>query len=537
MVVNRGTLRVEAELNTLIGGALDAQTRTLVEAWVVGWEQVSAEWDAALTDLAMAGQDGRITRTMVVRSQRAQAALEATATTLGQLAEQAGFTIAQDLQALIDHASRAEHDMIASQLTGVRRADLRASLVRADPGQIRAMVQRATERITSLTRPLGVEATTAVRRELLRGIAVGTNPRQAARRMVRGVEDKFLGGLNRALVISRTELLDATRAAQQATDAANADVLAGWVWLAHLDPATCRSCVAQHGNLHPIDQPGPLDHQQGRCTRVPKTKSWEELGFTGIEDPPDSTPDAVAWFNNLTEDQQRAMLTDRGFDAWQRGQYPMESWSSRRTVDGWRDSWGASRPPQPLPTPERQWRRGDWMVQSEILSRYDGPTHWDDEFLENYISDGYRNIREYLMYDGPAPQVGSPAWSFHTRQEAEVRGMDELFRNHGVDTTEDLVLFRGEKTIPSYDPGQMYQVGEFAVQPTYTSTSVDEGLAKSFAGREGWNIEVQVPAGSRVLPGQDEEGELILPRNSRFRVVSKNTENRIIRLILEGQTP
>lgn len=177
------------------------------------------------------------------------------------------------------------------------------------------------------------------------------------------------------------------------------------------------------------------------------------------------------------------------------------------------------------------------MVQSEILSQYDGPTYWDDEFLENYISEGYSDIREYLMYDGPAPQVGDPAWSFHVSQEAEVRGMDELFRNHGVDTTEDLVLFRGEKTIPSYDPGQMYQVGEFAVQPSYTSTSIDEDLAKSFAGREGWNIEVQVPAGSRVLPGQDEEGELILPRNSRFRVVSKNTENRIIRLILEGQTP
>lgn len=350
MAINRQTLAIEAELNTFIGGVLDAQTRSLVEAWVIGWEQVSAEWDAALTELAIAGQEGRVTRTMVLRSQRAQAALEATAQTLGRLAEQAGFTIAHDLQTLIDHAARAEHDMIASQLTGVRRAELRAGLVMADPGQIGAMVQRATERITSLTLPLGAEATAAIRRELLRGIAVGTNPRAAARRMVRGIEDRFLGGLNRALVISRTELLDATRAAQQATDRANVDVLAGWVWVAHLDPRTCRSCVAQHGKLHPIDQPGPLDHQQGRCARVPKTKTWAELGFPGTPEPADATPDAEAWFNSLFEDQQRRILGDRGFDAWQRGQYPMSDWSARRTTEGWRDSYGVSRPPR-LATP------------------------------------------------------------------------------------------------------------------------------------------------------------------------------------------
>jgi len=345
VAVNRDTLRIEAQLNTLIGGVLDAQTRALVEAWVVGWDQVSAEWDAALTDLATAGQEGRVTRTMILRSQRAQAALEATATTLGQLAEQAGFTITHDLQTLVDYAARAEHDMIASQLTGVRRAELRAGLVMADPGQIDAMVQRATERITSLTMPLGVEATAAVRRELLRGIAVGTNPRQAARRMVRGIEDQFLGGLNRALVISRTELLDATRAAQQATDAANVDVLAGWVWMAHLDPATCRSCVANHGTVHDLDTPGPIDHQQGRCARVPKTKTWAELGFTGINDPPDATPDADAWFNSLSEAQQREILTDRGYDAWRAGQYPREAWTTRRETDGWRDSMAPSRPP------------------------------------------------------------------------------------------------------------------------------------------------------------------------------------------------
>ena len=346
MAVNRSTLRIEAELAAFLTEVTDRQTRALVEAWATAWDRVAAEVDAAAMDLVIAADGGRVTRTMVYRSQRAQAALAVMADTLEQLAQNAGITITTDLVDVITAAADAELTMIHSQLAGVRRAELAANLVRADAGQVAAMVQRATEQITALTVPLAAEATAAIQRELLAGIAIGTNPRQAARRMVRGIEDQFLGGLNRALVISRTEMLDATRAAQKRVDEANTDVLAGWVWVAHFgDTRTCRSCIAQHGTVHPIDAPGPLDHQQGRCARVPKTKSWAELGFSGIEDPPDATPDADVWFNGLSEAKQREILTDRGFDAWKAGDYPREQWASRRETDGWRPSYAPSRPP------------------------------------------------------------------------------------------------------------------------------------------------------------------------------------------------
>lgn len=346
MAITPRTLRIEDDLNQLLTGVTDTHTRLLVEAWVTAWDSVVSELDAAVTDLALGAERGRVTRTMVVRSQRAQAAMEATAQALDRLAQGTGVTISRDVQVVIDHAVRAEHDMIASQLTGVKRAELQATLVRADPAQIAAMVERATQRITALSLPIGPEASTAIRRELLRGIAVGENPRAAARRMVRGIEDRFNGGLTRALVISRTEMLDAARTAQQVTDAANADVLTGWTWVAHLDPSTCRSCVAMHGTVHALNEPGPLDHQQGRCARVPKTKTWAELGFAGITDPPDSTPDADAWFEALTADQQRGILGDTGYAAWLRGDYPRDAWTTRRTSDGWRDSMVPSKAPR-----------------------------------------------------------------------------------------------------------------------------------------------------------------------------------------------
>lgn len=346
MAINRDTLRIERELHALTGTILDAQTRALVDAWVLAFDQVAAQVEAAAAELTAAARNGRVTRTMVIRNRRAQVALQAVADSLALVSARTGDIITADLLAAVQAAANAEAGMIASQLTGTRRAELLASLTYASPEAITAMVTRATQQITALSWPIGAHANLAIRRELLRGVAVGDNPRAVARRMVAGIEDRFEGGLNRALVVSRTEMLDAMRAASHHVDQANTDVLAGWAWVAHLDHRTCRSCIANHGRVFDIDTPGPLDHHQGRCARVPKTKTWEELGFTGIQDPPDLTPDADAWFDGLTVDQQRAILGPAGFDAWKAGVYPREKWTTRKANGGWRDSMVPSRPPK-----------------------------------------------------------------------------------------------------------------------------------------------------------------------------------------------
>lgn len=345
MAINRSTLRIEAELNTYLAGIADAHTRALVEAWIIAWDQVAGELDAAAMDLVNAASGGRVTRTMVIRSGRAQAALDALAAALDDLSVRTGSIVTRDLHGVIAAAATAEADMIASQLTGTRRADLAGNLVRADARQIAAMVERATQRITAETRPIGPKAHAAIRRELLRGTAVGANPRTTARRMVAGIEDRFNGGLTRAMTVARTEMLDAARTASRNTDKANADVLEGWVWVAHLGPRTCRSCIANHGTVHDVDEPGPDDHPNGRCARVPKTKSWADLGYPGIQDPPDATPNADAWFNRLSAGEQQSILGDRGYAAWKAGDYPRSAWTTKRETSGWRDSMVPSRPP------------------------------------------------------------------------------------------------------------------------------------------------------------------------------------------------
>jgi len=341
-VVNRATLRVEGELQAFLSEVLDGQTRQIVEAWGTAWDRAQAELDAALLELASTAED-RITRTMVLRSSRAQAGLASLAEALEIAAMQTGQTISADLQRVIHEAATAEYDMLATQ-TGPRRGVLVADLTRADPAQVAMMVERATQQITSLALPVAAETAAVIRGELLRGITVGSNPREAARRMVRAAEDKVNFGLSRALTISRTEMLDATRAAAQHVDERNSSVVTGWTWVAALTSRTCPACLSMHGRVFPVEEPGPLGHQQCRCARVPITKSWRDLGID-LPDTPRAVPDAEAFFRGLPESKQVAILGPQRHEAWVRGDYPMERWATRRSNEGWRDSYVMTKAP------------------------------------------------------------------------------------------------------------------------------------------------------------------------------------------------
>ncbi|MDP9820395.1 phage minor head protein [Nocardioides massiliensis] len=337
MALTDRTMRVEQGLRRELQRVTDAQTRDLVRAWATAWDEVATELHDALLEQLVAGD--RVTRAQLMRSTRLARSLEYIADRLAELAADAGVRITADLQGVIDTTLGAQASIIDSQLPPNAKALLGVDQwSRVDPGQLEAIVRRSTEQITSLAVPLAPEAYAAVRRELIRGVAAGANPRVTARRMVRRAEKRFNGGLHRALVIARTETLDAYRAAAQAAHEADTDVLAGWVWTAELDADTCPACWSMHGRQLPTSEPGPLGHQQCRCARVPVTRSWRALGFD-IDDPPSLLPDGNALFAALGEDEQRRVLGAARFEAWRAGAFPMSAWAERRTTSGWRDSY------------------------------------------------------------------------------------------------------------------------------------------------------------------------------------------------------
>lgn len=340
MAVGDETIRLARKLRITIAAETDQATRVLVRAWVAAWDELHTTWADLSMDIAQAAAGGVWpSPSMILRERRAAEALAAANAAIGDLAAEAGVTVVDAVGRVVDATPGWESQLIASQYhPDVTRASLVGVFDRVDPRALTSVVERTTARIQSATWRLELSAQDAMRRALIHGVATGLNPKVAARLMVRRVEGAFNGGLTRALTIARTEILDAYRAAAMESQLANRDVLAGWEWYAQLDERTCPACWAMHGTVFDLTEDGPLDHQQGRCARMPITKPWAALGYPGVPEPPSVVPDATVVFDSLTPDQQLRILGPGRLAAYRAGA-PLTAMATRRVTNGWRDSY------------------------------------------------------------------------------------------------------------------------------------------------------------------------------------------------------
>jgi SPP1 gp7 family putative phage head morphogenesis protein len=329
---------VELLLAAALQQISDQQDAQITHAWAQAWGSVSAE---LLDTLAVILADvGRVNATAVVRYQRLASVLGAIADHLDEITQHAGIVITNDLHEVVQRAEVGTRELIVAQK--LLRDERQALPVRRVPSPaMRAIVQRTTEQVTSQLQPLADETYTTILRELTKGTAAGDNPRETARRMVARSEDLHNFGRSRALNIARTETLDAYRAGAQETEQQYTDVLAGWVWSAHLSTRTCRSCLAMNGRVFDLDVPGPDDHPQGRCARVPVVREADGSVDTSW------LPDAEQHFESLSPADQEAILGKAGYAAWKRGEFPIDQWTKTRSAAGWRDSQVPASPGDP----------------------------------------------------------------------------------------------------------------------------------------------------------------------------------------------
>lgn len=336
MAITHETLRLVAEMRAAVDQMADSTHRSLTGAWVRAWDQLAFDFTLALDELLAIRADRWPTRAQIQRANRAQWALETTQRALERLAAQARNEIIAAAHGGIGAAIQGQEAIVASQLPPGYQG-LRFNRVPED--QLAAIVDRTTQQITALTWPISAAATESIRNQLIRGMGMGLNPRDIARQMLARLEGEFNGGLSRALNIARTEILDAHRNAAMLSQLANRDVLKGWIWWAALTRRTCSSCWAQHGSEHPLDEPGPNDHQSGRCSRAPLTRSWKELGFD-VHEPPSILPDARATFAALPKADQLHIMGPGRLAALNRGDIGWSDLSALRPSTAWRDSWG-----------------------------------------------------------------------------------------------------------------------------------------------------------------------------------------------------
>jgi SPP1 gp7 family putative phage head morphogenesis protein len=206
-------------------------------------------------------------------------------------------------------------------------------LARGAAQQIGAFTQTNAP-VGQLFAQFGPEAAKTLTDAITSGVIAGKNPRVIARDMRQALG----GSLTRALTIARTETLRAYREASRAAYQANADVLQGWVWTADLSNRTCPSCWAQHGSVHPLDEV-MATHPRCRCSMVPKTKSWRELGFGEQPGGLDIEPGPAA-FRKLPEADQRRILGPSKYDAYKRREITLPDLVAKRESPTWGPSTG-----------------------------------------------------------------------------------------------------------------------------------------------------------------------------------------------------
>lgn len=130
--------------------------------------------------------------------------------------------------------------------------------------------------------------------------------------------------------------------------------------------------------------------------------------------------------------------------------------------------------------------------------------------LDQYTDNGYEHINRELR---------------HPRQQGQdpsnlVKAIDRAFEQFGVELTEPVTLLRGI-AMTDIVPDEGAEFTDRAFVSTTANAPTAERFASGFSRRTGAILRINVPAGRTVLVGRGTEDELILPRNSRFRVRSK----------------
>lgn len=187
------------------------------------------------------------------------------------------------------------------------------SFSRLPTSQLEHLVRNAADArpLGSLFAEIAPEATKAVKDALISGVARGASARDIATdvRKASGIAQ------NRAMLISRTETI---RAYREATleNYRRSEVVIGWIWIAEVN--ACPVCTAEHGSEHSSDET-LISHPGCRCTAMPKTKSWRELGFN-LPDQRPAIQTGPERFASLPEADKLAVLGRARLDAYNAGE-------------------------------------------------------------------------------------------------------------------------------------------------------------------------------------------------------------------------
>lgn len=281
----------------------------LAQAYTRMFASVQKELDQVVIRVAREGTDGLIIREQQLRMLLAQIERQATKFT----AIAVNKIVAQQQSEINQGAEDALK--LLRQAYSAAPPGLTISFAQLPEGVIESMAGNLGNGspLRNLLNTLGQEASRDINSLLINAIGAGRSVRTIARDMQRLTQQP----LARTLLISRTEVLRAYRQGSIATYQANKDVVKGWTWVSAASARTCMACWMLHGTVHDNSEDFS-EHPNGRCTPVPLTKSWAELGIYGMQEQPPILSGESA-FLNLPAKDQRVILGDASYRAWKAG--------------------------------------------------------------------------------------------------------------------------------------------------------------------------------------------------------------------------
>lgn len=519
------------QLKAVADARMDRTLNAVNASWAAAWDEMADEWQEAIEELsAVAHAEGQWpSRATVTRSMRAQKALDAAQAAMQELSRDLPGTVAEDLGDIVQMARAHQESLIKGQLPqDPGLVDIRRDY---DARALASTINRSTQQITALSWPLSEEATAAMKSAIIRGVAIGENPRDTARAMLKKVNGQFEGGRRRAENIARTEMMDAFRASAKQRDEELSHLLKGWEWRSALNDRTCIACLGMNGREFPLDEPGPLGHPSCRCTRVPVTKTWAELGFD-VKEPvnPNAPPTGPEWLEQQPEAVQRQIMGKKRYEAWKAGEFPPEQWAVRRENPAWRPSYGVGDPGVPALAPvvpefmdesvfKENWAEveiGGKSARTENPDSVDrllreNMTPREIEALQKYssgeyffdIRDAYKGGEQYLLDDGTSLFSSLDS----AMEKSSLKNHTALYRSMQVD----------KSWLSDLAPGSVID------NTFYVSTTSDNAQARSYGktkkrGQKPVLLEILAPAGTKGVPGMTSIKEVVLPPGTKMRV-------------------
>ena len=294
-----------------------AQMLIMGQRWQMVERALDAPMQALITELA--GMEATMTPAQLYRMERYQALVMQVREQLRIYEAWAASHITASQRAAIEMGRETVQDSLmalgvdmAWNRLPVRAVEIMAGMA-GDGGPLFGLLQE---------RALWPTAVEQMSETLVKGIALGWNPRRTARAM----RDGIAGGLDKALTIARTETMRAYRMAT-VEGYRESNVVSGFRRLAAKDGRTCMACLMSDGETFPLES-DLTDHPNGRCVAVPilvgrDGPTWR----TGRE-----------WFEGLPEEKRRDMMGTKRFDSWQDKGWDLGALRRNAHNDTWGDS-------------------------------------------------------------------------------------------------------------------------------------------------------------------------------------------------------